>query len=49
MPFARVSAWALIALLVCLWALYNRRIAMERTRLMDKDRPTPPQDKHAPL
>jgi hypothetical protein len=49
MPFARVSAWALIALLVCLWSLYNRRIAMERARLMGKDRPTLPQDKHAPL
>lgn len=49
MPFARVSAWALIALLVCLWALYNRRIAMEKTQLMDEDRSTPPQDKHAPL
>ena len=49
MPFARVCAWALIALLVCLWALYNRRIAMETARLRDEDRSTPPQDKHAPL
>ena len=49
MPFTRVTAWTLVAVLVCLWALYNRRIAVERTRLMNKDLPTPPQDKHAPL
>jgi hypothetical protein len=38
-----------MALLVCLWALYNRRIALERRQAMGKDRPTPPQDQHAPL
>ncbi len=49
MPLDRVAAWALMALLVCLWALYNRRVALERRRLMGQDRRTPPQDKHAPL
>ena len=50
MPFAKVASWALMALLMCLWALYNRRIALEKMRLMDKaDRSTPPQDKHASL
>jgi hypothetical protein len=49
MPLAKVAAWALMTLLVCLWALYNRRIALERRRLMTQDRPTPPQDQRAPL
>ena len=49
MPFAKVASWALMALLMCLWALYNRRIALERRQAMENNRPTSPQDQHAPL
>jgi hypothetical protein len=49
MPLSKAAAWALMALLVCLWALYNRRIALEKRRLMERDRPAEQQDQHAPL
>jgi hypothetical protein len=38
-----------MTLLVCLWAIYNRRIALERRQAMGKDHLTPPQDQRAPL
>ncbi len=49
MPLARVASWALMTLLVCLWAIYNRRIALERRQTGENDLRTPPQDQRAPL
>lgn len=40
MPWIRVASWALVAVLLCLWSLYNRRIAFERRQRLIEERRT---------
>lgn len=42
MPSIRVASWALVVVVLALWSVYNRRIALARRRRMLDERAQQP-------